>query len=113
MTDDDYPPEWLEEAPEPDWDTSPFAPTPRHQARVIALYNARVADTPFNYERMLLDVCRDIHRDKDLPAMLWAAIEYGLAQHLIDAGHRLDAAARIRKDLSGAREAILNEETNR
>lgn len=110
MSDDEYPPEWLDQAPEPDWDVSPFAPKPDQQARAIALFNARVADTPLNYERMLLDYCRDVIRDKTMPSAVWALVEYGLAQHLIAAGHRDDAAARIRMDLSVAREQILNEE---
>ncbi len=72
-----YPPEWLNQAPEPDWDTSPFAPKTDQQARAIALYNTRIADSPVNYERALLDYVRDFRRDDTAMSAVWAQSSTG------------------------------------
>jgi len=94
----------------PEWDEepSPFTPTPGQQARAIALFNACVDDTPENFERMLLDYCRDVLRDKTAPAAVWALVSYG-AESLLGAQGRDLTLARIRQDLSVAREEALEE----
>lgn len=95
----------------PDWDEepSPFAPDAGQQARGIALCNACADDTPENFERAVLDYCRDILRDDTAPAALWALVSYG-AQSLLACQGRALTLARLRQDLSVAREAALEEE---
>jgi hypothetical protein len=102
MSADELPP-WEQEP-------SPFAPGPGQQARAIALYNTRIDDTPANYERVLLDYTRDLlHNSASPQSAVWALVEYGARSLLAHQGQEL-TRARIRQDLSVAREQALEEE---
>jgi hypothetical protein len=92
--------ETLHDPPRWDQPASPFTPGAGQRGRAIALYDAY--GTP-QWERELLDYCRDLHRDKAAPAALWAAVGYGHDSLAARQGHGL-TAARIREDLKATRE---------
>ena len=94
----------------PDWDEVPWpwTPTPGEQGTAIALYNASVCGDRDEFERVLLDYCGDILRDQNIDRSVVALVAYGAGSLTAHQGEAL-TAARIRQDLSVARQQALEE----
>jgi hypothetical protein len=118
MTDQPYPPEWLDEAPaEPPWLDAmdprsgeflePWKPTPAESALVKELALQHVAGTP-EFNAGFLRFCSDRYRDRSWPQAMLAMLE---AFKIVAIGSQgLDlSVARLREDVRVARAEALDE----
>jgi hypothetical protein len=93
----------------PDWDRepAPWQPQAGFYARILELLRLRCTNDPA-YERVMLDMARDIYRDKEVPQLINALTGLYVAALFGSVGQEV-GTARVTADLAGARQTALKE----
>jgi len=111
MTPEDYyPPEWLDEAPEPHDDPLDiWAPTPAESARAGELWQYCLgADDP-RFNAAFDAICDDVLSEKNLPRVLAAILLHGRAIVEGNCGDQKLVHARLAADTASARAEAVKE----
>jgi hypothetical protein len=109
MGSDYYPPEWLDQAPEPHDDPlDVWRPEPAELARAGELWQQCLDDDP-RFSTTFDGTCDDVLLEKNLPRVLAAILLHGRALVEANCLDRKLAQARLSADVNSARDDAIRE----